>query len=292
MSEDVVIERAASGKPHKGKVLAVVVPHSDDCPIFAGGTVAKLIEEGYSGYLIRLTNDDHDSCELPSGETMAMTEKEAREMAGVLGITKVYDLNYRNHYLDQVPPTEIRARLVYLYRLLRVDTILTFDPDGLFETNPEHTYTGKLAEYCCYLSGNYLDLPEHYDAGLEPHGVSEKYYWARNSPKINRVVDISGTIDKKLRAVCENKTQVLNMVKRLRTNLAKQGKTLPFLERDDAEAARGFADICYGQLARNVGKAFDLEYAAGFRHVGPYYWPEFLGDYVESHAVNKIDSNR
>ena len=39
-------------------VLAAIQPHCDDIPIFAGGTVAKLIQEGYTGYMIRTTNDD------------------------------------------------------------------------------------------------------------------------------------------------------------------------------------------------------------------------------------------
>ena len=57
-SDDIYIERPESGKPHKGKVLAAIQPHCDDIPIFAGGTVAKLIQEGYTGYMIRTTNDD------------------------------------------------------------------------------------------------------------------------------------------------------------------------------------------------------------------------------------------
>src|SRR5262245_7419020 len=55
---NLVIERPVTGKPHTGKVLAAIQPHSDDIPIFAAGTVAKLLNEGYTGYLIRVTNDD------------------------------------------------------------------------------------------------------------------------------------------------------------------------------------------------------------------------------------------
>jgi hypothetical protein len=43
---EVVIERPVPGQPH-----------ADDIPLFAAGTVAKLIQEGYTGYLIRMTND-------------------------------------------------------------------------------------------------------------------------------------------------------------------------------------------------------------------------------------------
>src|SRR5260370_26084541 len=55
---EVTIERDAPGKPHAGKVLTAIQPHADDLPIFAGGTVAKLLAEGYTGYMIRTTNDD------------------------------------------------------------------------------------------------------------------------------------------------------------------------------------------------------------------------------------------
>ena len=57
-SPEVVIERGVSGQPHSGKVLAAIQPHADDIPLFAGGTVAKLVNEGYTGYLIRASNDD------------------------------------------------------------------------------------------------------------------------------------------------------------------------------------------------------------------------------------------
>ena len=54
----VTIEGPQTGKPHAGKVLATIAPHSDDHSIAAGGTIAKLIEEGYTGYLIRTSNDE------------------------------------------------------------------------------------------------------------------------------------------------------------------------------------------------------------------------------------------
>ena len=40
------LERAAQGTPYKGKVLLAVQAHSDDIPLMAAGTVAKLVREG------------------------------------------------------------------------------------------------------------------------------------------------------------------------------------------------------------------------------------------------------
>jgi LmbE family N-acetylglucosaminyl deacetylase len=61
-AEDIYLERSLSGNPHAGKVLAAIQPHSDDVPLLSAGTVAKLIQEGYIGHLIRATNDDMGRC--------------------------------------------------------------------------------------------------------------------------------------------------------------------------------------------------------------------------------------
>src|ERR1700753_1101676 len=64
-----VIGRAAAGQPSKGKVFALITPHLDDGPIFAGGTIAKLLNEGYTGYFIRVSNDEKDSYNATLGQT-------------------------------------------------------------------------------------------------------------------------------------------------------------------------------------------------------------------------------
>jgi len=97
---EVTVERAYPGRPHAGKVLAAIPPPSDDIPLFAAGTVAKLIEEGYTGYLFRMTNDDMAG---PGtvGDTVLANERDNQQVARVLGLKKVYDLNYSNHQMDQ-----------------------------------------------------------------------------------------------------------------------------------------------------------------------------------------------
>jgi hypothetical protein len=52
------VERPQAGTPHKGKVLAAIQPHADDIALYCAGTVAQLLQEGYTGYMIRATNDD------------------------------------------------------------------------------------------------------------------------------------------------------------------------------------------------------------------------------------------
>src|SRR5689334_10017504 len=84
---DVVIERKQTGQPHKGKVLAAIQPHCDDIPIFAGGTVAKLLDEGYKGILITLSNDSMAGTGTSIGDIVLKNERDTVEMAKRLGLS-------------------------------------------------------------------------------------------------------------------------------------------------------------------------------------------------------------
>ena len=166
-SSDIVVERAVSGAPHQGKTLAVITPHLDDGPFFACGTVAKLLREGYTGYFIRTSNDEKDSYDLSLGETVLANERDAKAFLQASGLKQMFDLSYRNHRMDDLARTEIRARLIFLFRLLKIDTVFSYDPWGHYEENPDHYVTAQAVEAACWMSGGHLDMPEHFAAGFE-----------------------------------------------------------------------------------------------------------------------------
>jgi LmbE family N-acetylglucosaminyl deacetylase len=269
ISNDIVIEKAAEGLPHAGKVLAVIAPHSDDFSIAVAGTTYKLINEGYTGYFIRVTNDEMDSYDSSTGETILANERDMQNVARILGITKVYDLNYRNHYLDEVPPTEIRSRFIFLFRLLKIDTVLSFDPWGHYEENPDHYITAQAVEAACWMAAGHLDYPEHFDAGLTPYSVKEKYYWARGPQLINRVVDIGHVIETKMKAIQANKTQVLNMVLGLRDRLARENLTLSWFSAGTDIMVKEYAELVFRPANQHIGKKYELDYAEEFHYIGP-----------------------
>ncbi len=281
---EVVVEKAMPGKPHAGKVLATIAPHSDDHSILAGGTIAKLIAEGYTGYLIRTSNDEKDSFDLSIGQTIAANESDNQKMANLLGITKVFDLNYPNHALDDVSRVEMRARMIFLFRLLKVDTIFSYDPWGHYEENPDHYVTAQCVEAACWMAAGHLDFPEHFAAGLNPHRIKEKYYYARGPQLVNRVVDISTTIDQKLAAICANRTMIGNMVQELQSELAARGLKLPQLEGNAPEAIRAYADVRFRDAAARCGQEYGLAFAERFHYIGS---ETSLDDFVRKHAVPK-----
>jgi LmbE family N-acetylglucosaminyl deacetylase len=281
---EVLVERTQPGRPHAGKVLAAIQPHSDDIPLFAAGTVAKLIDEGYTGYLVRMTNDDMAG---PGtvGETVLANQRDNQQVARALGLKKVFDLNYSNHQMDQESKLEIRARLIFLFRLLKVDTVVGYDPYGHYEENPDHYVTAQAVEAACWMAAGSKDYPEHFEAGLKPWAVKEKYYFSRGPQLVNRVVDIGSTIDRKVAANLANLAQGPAGANgaRLRRALADKGLRLPVLGAGDEAANAGY--IKHILLRRDVetGNKYGLAYAEPYHYIGPP--PDAAGDYIRKNAV-------
>jgi len=296
-NEEVIIEKPQTGQPHKGKVLAAIQPHSDDIPIFAGGTVAKLIKEGYTGYLIRTSNDDHAGRGATVGEVILNNEKDNEKVAKALGLSKVYDLGYRNHRMDNISIQELRGRLIFLFRMLKVDTIICYDPWGHYEENPDHYITAKAVESARWMAGGRLDYPEHIDAGIEPHSVTERYYFARGPQLVNRIVDISETIDQKVEAnrVIVTQGPGGNAGTQLKARLEKEGKYLPILGDNDDSANRNYIkhfvlDIDSERLRgvpsdKEIGKIYGVQWAERFHYIGTQ--ESKLEEYIRSNAVKK-----
>jgi LmbE family N-acetylglucosaminyl deacetylase len=281
----VEVERKQPGKPHKGKVLAAIQPHCDDIPIFAGGTVLKLLDEGYTGALITMSNDSMAGRGSSIGDIVLRNERDTIEMAKRLGIAEVFFLNYPNHNMDGWPILEIRARLVFLFRMLKVDTVLVYDPSALYERNPDHYVTARAVESACWMAASEWDYPEHFKVGLSPHAPQEKYYFARGPQLVNRVVDIGAYIDQKAYANMANITQgpAGDNGARLRRKLAGQGRRLPILGNDDDTANRRYTKEFALERDRVRGHAYGLEYAEYFHHI-PQDESD-LEDYIQKNAI-------
>ena len=288
---EVFLERAAEGTPHKGKVLLAVQAHADDIPLTAAGTVAKLVKEGYTGYLLRATNDDMgDAPGLGTpgsiGDHVLGNERDNAEVARVLGLKKAFDLNYSNHRMADVSQNELQCRLIFLIRLLKVDTVVCWDPWGHDEENPDHTQIARGLEAACWMAGRAHDYPEQFAAGLAPHAVQEKYYYARR-PEINRVVDVTGVVEQIIDANRANRAKgpAGNHGSRLRAELARTGQRLPLLGDDDLAADRNYIREFILDRRRALGQKHGVQYAEAFHHIGGGARSKAVEEYISKNAV-------
>ena len=291
----IVLEGAMPGQPHSGKILLAAQAHSDDIPLSASGTVAKLIEEGYTGYLLRATNDDMgDAVGLGTpgtiGDHVLGNEHDNAEVARVLGCKGHFDLNYNNHRMGDVSLNEVIGRLIFLIRLLKVDTVVGWDPWGHDEENPDHYTVAKALEAACWMAGRAHDFPEQFAAGIKPKTVQDKYYFARR-PEVTRVVDISKQIDKKVDAIRANvaKGPGGHSGSRLRAELAKRNQRLPLLGDDDLTADRNYIREFSLTHNQELGKQYGVEYAEAFHYVAAgasgAEWDPRVDQYIKEHAI-------
>ena len=283
--DEVVIERISDDKPHKGKVLAVIQPHCDDIPIHAAGTVAKLIYEGYTGYMIRTSNDEAAG-DGTTGERILNNERDNNAVAKVLGLKKTYDLGYSNHRMDEYNIQEIKGRLIFLFRLLKVDTLICHDPWGTYEENPDHYITARAVEAARWMAGMSTDYPEQLEV-VEPHDVNEMYYYARGPQIVNRMVDISKFLDEKIKSNLACATQGPGGGKGalLRKKLASEGKKLEILGDDDDTANYNYIKQFVMERNRKYGEKYGLEWAERFHYIGPT--PSKVEAYVKKNAIPK-----
>ncbi len=289
------LERPEEGLPHRGKVLLAVQAHSDDIPLSAAGTVAKLIEEGYTGCLVRATNDDMGDApglgtEGTIGENALGNERNNSEVARILGCKSHFDLNYNNHRMGDVSLNELICRFIFLIRLVKADTVVCWDPWAHDEENPDHYMVARGIEAACWMAGRAHDYPEHFAAGLAPKAVQDKYYFARR-PEITRVVDISKQIDKKVEVNRANtaKGPGGHLGSRLRAEQAKRTQRLPLLGDDDTTAERNYIKEFVLARNRELGKRYGVEYAEVFHYIpagaaGADRDPR-VDAYVKQHAV-------
>jgi LmbE family N-acetylglucosaminyl deacetylase len=289
---EVFFERPAEGTPHQGKVLLAVQAHSDDIPLSSAGTVAKLVKEGYTGYLVRATNDDMgDAPGLGTpgtiGDHVLGNERDNAEVARVLGLKKVFDLNYPNHRMGDVSQNELQCRLIFLIRLLKVDTVVCWDPWAHDEENPDHYQIARGIEAACWMAGRKHDYPEQLEAGLAVHTVQDKYYYARR-PEITRVVDVSPFVDQIIDANRANRAKGPAGAhgSQLKADLARRGQKLPLLDGDDVTADRNYIKQFVLNRRRALGEKHGVQYAEAFHYIGSRdSRPSAVDQYIADNAV-------
>lgn len=259
---EVRIERAVKNKPHKGKVLLAIQPHSDDIPLSAGGLVAKLMDEGYTGYLCSVSDDARGS------GVYAQHRIDNQNIADYYGMKGSFELLMPHHQMDSVGIQDLKQRFIFIIRSLKVDTIVCMDPWGHYEENPDHYITGRAVEAARWIAGS-NDYPEHFAAGFGPYTPRERYYYSRAGETNNLIVDISDYIEKKIEVNLLNtaKGPAGNNGVKLRERLAKEGKKLPILEGDDHTANFNYIKTFVFNDNKRLGEKYGLQWAEGYHYM-------------------------
>jgi LmbE family N-acetylglucosaminyl deacetylase len=191
--------------------VLVVTAHPDDAEFGAGGTVAKLAREGKEiTYVIATDGSKGSSDRTMTPERLAaIRQEEQRQAARTLGVERVQFLGYTDGELEDTQA--FRRDITREIRRWRPDLIITQNPHrtyNLYASHRDHRITAGVVLDCVYpLARDHMAFPELLPE-FEPHKVAEIYVMSWDDPQL--VVDISDTMDLKLKALTCHVSQVGN----------------------------------------------------------------------------------
>lgn len=250
------------------KRVLVIVAHADDMEFMAAGTIARMADLGYDIREVIATNNERGTL-LPDWDerfTAETRREEARRGARVLGVNDdVEFLGYEDGRLSETPLNELRERCMRTIRTHKPDIVFTWDPWAPYEEHQDHRSIGLAATEAASFSHFPLYHPEHREDGLEPHLVSERYFFAKSPRDVNKTVDITDYIDKKIDALCEHVCQMEMTIMDLQAQLAAAGIDFPPVSSADPKRYRPLIDTQIKAWAASVGKRNGMQFAEEFR---------------------------
>ncbi len=139
----------------------------------------------------------------------AIRQEEQRQAARTLGVERVQFLGYTDGELEDTQA--FRRDITREIRRWRPDLIITQNPHrtyNLYASHRDHRITAGVVLDCVYpLARDHMAFPELLPE-FEPHKVAEVYVMSWDNPQL--VVDISDTMDLKLKALTCHVSQVGN----------------------------------------------------------------------------------
>jgi N-acetylglucosamine malate deacetylase 1 len=189
--------------PEPLDVIAVGA-HPDDLEIGCGGTLAKLVKQGYRVGMVDLT--DGEPTPHSPGPDVRLAEAEAA--ARILGVQVRKTLNLPNRKLFD--SFEARVALAKVFRTYR-PTIVIGIADKTPMASPDHWQAMQITDAGVFYS-RLTKWDETFDS-LPPHTVRHQIWYplgfslARNPSAGQFVVDISATLPIKLEAIRAYRTQ-------------------------------------------------------------------------------------
>jgi LmbE family N-acetylglucosaminyl deacetylase len=189
----------------------VVTAHPDDVDFGVAGSVARWTSEGVEVAYCVVTNGEAGGFDerATRDEVPAMRQAEQRAAAAVVGVS---DVTFLGHPDGRLAPTlELRRDISRVIRRVRPQRVVCQSPQRMwgriFASHPDHLAAGEAALCAVYPdSRNPYAFPELLDEGLAPWSVAEVWMMAHEDS--NRWVDITATIDRKVKALLCHASQL------------------------------------------------------------------------------------
>jgi LmbE family N-acetylglucosaminyl deacetylase len=217
-----------------------IFAHPDDIEFSVAGTAAKWAKHGSEVTYVVLTDGNvgsHDP-EMTREQIGQIRRQEQTAAAKVAGAANCIFLGHDDGSLE--PTLTLRKQLVKLIRQHKPNAVVCGDPNMYFRSerlnHPDHRAAARAALDAVFPACEMrLLYPEFEVEGIQPHKVN--FVFITTDQELNHFEDISESIDVKLKALSEHRSQLGDM--------------------DYSDRMR--------ERAANIGRQVGLAYAEAFR---------------------------
>lgn len=168
--------------------LLAIAAHRDDIELTCGGTVIKMVEEGY-----RVGALDLSAGESGTRGSAALRAREADKAAKVMGLVYRENLGLPDAAIENM--RAYKMKIAEKIRELQPRTVILPYWEG---RHPDHYTTGQIGYEACFLAGL-----EKLPLSGAPHRPFKIIYASVYVPAVvpNFVVDVTAQFDKKLKSI-------------------------------------------------------------------------------------------
>ena len=194
--------------------------------------------------------------------------------------------------MSSIPGAELRSQLVLLLRRLRPDAVLSYNPWGHYDRNPDHRKVAFAVGEAIWLSGFANAHPEHVEAGVTPWRVPHAYFSQRSDYgkgyEPNVAIELNAAqVARKARAYWLHRNVRLrpSTGRSIRAALDAQGLEIPELAGlDDEQATQKLQEWHMEWISRRRGEENGVEFAEVFYQVGEWRAVPGLARYLEENV--------
>jgi LmbE family N-acetylglucosaminyl deacetylase len=199
-----------------------VFAHPDDETFSSGGTIAKLTSQKHKVSLITATKGEAGEPGNPPITTREkigeVREQELRRAAKILGISTIHFLGFIDGKVRYARNKKLEQKILSILKREKPDVIITFDKTG-GSNHPDHKAIGRAATNVFFEYKNLVNkhlrlyhtaMPRSFIKQFEKQGLSYNAFGKVRGvvdKNITTFVDIEKTLNTKIKALKEHKTQ-------------------------------------------------------------------------------------